>query len=192
MSRFWLLDASGNNLVQVQNDRFLRNWRLRNGTEPYPRHDTLAPVFWQEWEGFKAFLKDEKIHEPKIDQCELTYVNFIDLDEIGGLPGTRKAFSVFNQDQEAGFLPTPEILKWEATFALPEGKGRLHVSAAPSFRQRDFKLVINFSLSARGKPLQPNDQDQLTSWFAISHEWIVRAFDELTTPKMHKIWKKKT
>src|SRR5438477_59639 len=37
--RYWLLDKSGNELIQVQQDRFLRNWRQIRGDEVYPRFD---------------------------------------------------------------------------------------------------------------------------------------------------------
>jgi uncharacterized protein (TIGR04255 family) len=52
------------------------------------------------------------------------------------------------------------------------------------------RLVINFTLSARGKPLSTSDE-HLKEWFQVAHEWIVRGFDTLTTPEMHTIWGKK-
>jgi uncharacterized protein (TIGR04255 family) len=177
-------------LLQIQNDRFFRNWRLQTGAEVYPRFATLYPLFSKDWDGFRAFLRGEGIGEPRIDQCELTYVNFINIDEIGGdLAGVRGAFTVFQDKQSDGFLPRPQIMKWEASYPFPQGWGRLHVLANPSFRQRDLKLVVNFTLSARGKPTVASDVD---SWFQLSHEWVVRAFDELTTTAMHRVWKKKT
>lgn len=189
LSRFWLLDSAGNNLLQIQNDRFLRNWRLRTGEEEYPRFATLYPLFTEDWNGFRRFLSGEGIGEPKIDQCEMTYVNYINIDEIGGkLASMRDAFTFLQKEHDNGFLPEPQIMKWESAYPLPEGVGRLHVAAGPAFRQRDLKLVVNFTLSARGKPSVTDDAD---AWFQLSHEWIVRAFDELTTPAMHKIWKKK-
>lgn len=194
MSRFWFLDAAGNHLIQVQNDRFIRNWRLRTGHEDYPRYDSLFASFWREWEGFQSLLRDEKIEGPKVDQCELTYVNYIDLDQIkDGLSGMEHAFVIFEQQDRNDFLPKPSLMKWESAYALPQGRGRLHVSASPIFRHRDFKLVVNFTLSARGNPIneQLPSNDQIKAWFDLAHEWIVRGFDELTTPAMHKIWGKK-
>lgn len=192
MSRFFFVDASGNQLIQIQPDRFLRNWRLQDGNESYPRFEKLFAIFWQEWEGFQAFLREEKIDGPKADQCELTYVNFIDIEEVtGGLSGMASTFSVLCKKEPNGFLPPPEMTKWETSYGLPGGRGRLHVAATPSFRQRDFRLVINFTLSARGKPLGVSNE-QLKAWFHLAHEWIVRGFNELTTPEMHRIWGKKT
>lgn len=192
LSRFWFLDASGTQLLQIQSDRLMRNWRRVDGAEAYPRFEKLFATFWKEWQGFQAFLNDEKIDLPKVDQCEVSYVNFINTDEInGGLSGMENAFTVLRQARPRGFLPLPEIQKWESSYALPEGRGRLHVAAFPNFRQRDFKLVVNLTLSARGKPADGSN-DRLAAWFQMAHEWIVRGFEELTTPEMHKIWGKKT
>jgi uncharacterized protein (TIGR04255 family) len=190
MSRYWFLDASGNQLIQVQVDRFMRNWRLLDGTESYPRFDALFAIFWREWQDFQAFLGEEEIGRAKVDQCDLTYVNYLAIDEInGGFSGMPSAFTVF-QKHATGFLPPPEIMKWESSYSLPEGRGRLHVAAIPNLRQRDLRLVINFTLSARGKPLSTSDE-HLKEWFQVAHEWIVRGFDTLTTPEMHTIWGKK-
>jgi hypothetical protein len=59
------------------------------------------------------------------------------------------------------------------------------------FRGRDLKLILAMSLVARGAPTGTTETD-VSAWFNIAHEWIVRAFDELTNVSMHKIWGKKT
>jgi uncharacterized protein (TIGR04255 family) len=188
--RCWYLDPSGNELIQVQPDKFLRNWRLRQGNERYPRFQHLFNLFWEEWEGFQAFLRDEKLGQPKINQCELTYVNYIDLDQVdGGLSGLENAFSILCKPKQPGTLPPPELFSWRSVYPLGNGIGRLHVMATPNFRARDFKLVVNFTLTARGVPAEPSDS-QVRSWFESAHEWVVRAFAELTTPEMHQIWKR--
>lgn len=188
--RRWFVDESGNEVIQVQVDQFLRNWRLVRGDEKYPRFSYLATCFWREWELFQAFLAEEKIGVPKVDQCNLTYVNYIDPNQIqGGLSAPAEMFSVFREQK--GFLPGPEVFKWESSYPLPEGHGRLHVVAAPNFRQRDLKLVINLTLIARGNPPEVSNES-IKAWFEVAHEWVVRGFDELTTPTMHKLWGKKT
>jgi uncharacterized protein (TIGR04255 family) len=191
VSRFMFLDPTGNELVQVQTDRFMRNWRLLNGTEIYPRFNNLFAAFWREWEDFQVFLSEEKIDGPKVDQCEITYVNFIEISQIeGGLSGMENVFSAILKPKQGGFLPPPSAMKWESSYPLPVGQGRLHVAAMPNFRNRDFKLVVNFTLSARGSP-EDASRDKLKIWFELAHEWIVRGFDDLTTAKMHKLWGKR-
>src|SRR5437763_373607 len=38
--RCWFLDQPKNNVIQLQRDRFHRNWRRSSGDEPYPRFGT--------------------------------------------------------------------------------------------------------------------------------------------------------
>jgi uncharacterized protein (TIGR04255 family) len=190
--RCWFLDKSKNQLIQVQQDRFLRNWRQLEGTDPYPRYSYLAQEFKQEWEGFLAFVHDEQLGQPSANQCELTYVNNIngreswrDFSEVA------KLFSLLKEPKESKFLPTPEMLGWETRYKLPGGRGRLHVQMNPAFRSRDLKLTLSLTLTARGAPAG-GSPDQIMAWFDLAHEWVVNAFNDLTEPELHEIWKKKS
>jgi uncharacterized protein (TIGR04255 family) len=49
------------------------------------------------------------------------------------------------------------------------------------------KIVLQFTLTARGAP-QGGSDEQILAWFDMAHEWVVRAFRELTTPRMHELW----
>lgn len=189
--RSWFLDATKNELVQVQTDRFLRNWRQVDGTESYPRYPYLMKRFKEEWENFLVFLKENGLAPPSVNQCELIYINHLE-------PGSgwndytelEKVFSMLRTPGGSGFLPAPELLNWESRYKLPQERGRLHVQLQPVFRARDFKLVVSFNLTARGAP-EKRSGDNIYAWFDLTHEWIVKAFDQLTEPTMHPFWKKK-
>ena len=190
--RYWFINPSGNELVQVQKDRFLRNWRQINGNEPYPRFDQLSKLFWQEWDVFSRFVKNNgQIH---VDQCELSYINHIDSvvpddkwDGFGNLPNV---FALLQPKAKKTFLPAPEIFSFASRYPLPDVRGRLHVEMTPAFRGRDFKMIVQFTLSARGMSTGESEKE-IKAWFDNAHEWIVRGFDELTTQKMHELWNKK-
>jgi hypothetical protein len=49
---------------------------------------------------------------------------------------------------------------------------------------------LSFNLTARGAP-EKSTPDSIFAWFDVAHEWVVRAFDQLTEPSMHQFWKKK-
>jgi uncharacterized protein (TIGR04255 family) len=190
--RYWLIDKSGNELIQVQQDRFLRNWRQIQGDENYPRFDPLFEHFWREWQIFREFVRGGKLGEIKVDQCELSYINHIVPDqEWSGFSGLPDVFSVLQHQERKAFLPAPELFNWQSRYALPDSIGRLHVEVGPTFRARDLKLVISFTLTARGEASETSD-DKLKAWFCSAHEWIVRGFEELTTSTMHKVWRKVT
>lgn len=191
-ARAWFLDQSKTQLVQVQNDHFIRNWRRITGEEPYPRFRALREAFAQEWEGFLSFAKDAELGEIVVNQCELNYVNHLEpgagWQNFGELP---KAITLLREVPTSdGLLPSPEMIACEARYKIPDIRGRLRVTAAPGFRGRDLKMIVMFSLAARGTPSQ-NTQESILAWFDEAHDWILIAFDELTGTTMHSLWGKK-
>ena len=188
--RNWFISRDKTELIQVQRDRFVRNWRRIKGNETYPRFGQLFGQFKRDWMAFLAFAKEEGLGEVKIDQCELNYVNHLEkgsgwdaFSEIG------KVFSFVKPSSRSGLLVEPESLSWSGAFKLPNDRGRLTVDINPAFRGRDFKMILSMSLSARGSPAGETTEAALP-WFEMAHEWIVRAFDDLTEPAMHSLWKK--
>jgi uncharacterized protein (TIGR04255 family) len=184
--RSWFLSREKTELLQVQADRFHRNWRRIVGDETYPRFQNLLQDFEREWQGFVQFLGRNEIGEPIIDQCELTYVNHI-AKETSHLS---KVFPSLAPHASKGFLPHPEVINWAARYKLPDNRGRLHAEINPAIRQIDPKPILVFSLTARGEPKGKSEND-IQGWFELAHEWIVKAFDELTGPEMHKEWGKR-
>jgi uncharacterized protein (TIGR04255 family) len=192
LSRCWFLNEGKTELIQVQRDRFLRNWRRVKGDEPYPRFSRLAHDFQRAWHEFLTFTGDQKLGSVKVNQCELTYINYIEKgagwSELGEL---HEVFPFLRPREREGLLPSPEALSWQARYRLPEGRGRLHVEMYPVFRGREMRLALSLILTARGSPAE-DSPERIFAWFDLSHEWIVRAFTELTSPAVHKLWGKKT
>jgi uncharacterized protein (TIGR04255 family) len=192
LPRCWFLSEDKTQLIQVQRDRFLRNWRQVKGNEPYPRFTRLAREFQRAWNAFLSFAGEQGLGSVKVNQCELAYINNIEKgvgwSELGELHGV---FPLLNPREQGSFLPSAEALSWQARYKLPEGRGRLHVEVSPIFRGRDMKLVLSFALAARGAPAG-DSSEQIAAWFELSHEWIVRSFAELTSSTAHEFWGKKS
>jgi len=189
--RIWFLTPTKTRLIQVQQDRFLGNWRQLDSMEAYPRFVTLREDFRLEWEGFRAFLRKEELGDPSINQCELTYVNQIESNGTwADLSDALKLFTITRPASSSNFLPPPEMVSWDSRYKLPDGRGRLHVQLQPIFRTRDMKLALGMTLTARGAPADESTEKVL-AWFDLAHEWVVRGFDELTDSSLHKVWKKK-
>jgi len=189
--RCWFLDDTGNHLVQLQPDKFLRNWRRLTGNEPYPRYSTLRPAFEADWNLFGDFLRAQHLESPQAVQCEVTYINniergagwesFADLSSVTPLwAGTTSG----------GFLDAPESIGLNLAFPMEEQMGRLRVSIDHAFRVRDGKEILRLQLVARGKPISSSTADIL-AWLNVGHEWVVRAFADITTSKMHALWGRK-
>jgi len=89
------------------------------------------------------------------------------------------------------FLPKPEAVQIAASFLMPDDRGRLRVSLQPVMRTADRKEIMQLNLIARGAPAS-NDLGAILEWFDLGHEWIVRGFTDLTSPKMHGIWQRRS
>lgn len=190
--RIWFINESSTQLLQIQKDRFLRNWRRMKPEDVYPHYDTLKPKFVHEWDQFCDFLKGERVGVPQIDLCEVTYINHIPLGlgwETFGQ--AHKVVSVVKPRGNEGFLPEPEMVQMNSNYVMGDKQGRLYVGLQPALRNYDAREVLQLTLTARGKPASSALEDVL-AWFDMGHEWIVRGFADFTTPEMHARWRRTT
>ncbi len=189
--RWWYSHKSGTRLIQIQNDRFIQNWRKRDARDDYIHYAELKPSFLKVWNEFLRFLKSNKVKSPEINLCEIGYVNNIDrghgwknFSELG------KVMSSWSGNTTTGFLPPPNLIALNTVYPIPNRAGSLHVSMEPGFRQQDNTETIQLTLTARCRPVTPNSRD-LTAALDLGREWIVKGFEDLTTQKMHLLWGKK-
>jgi uncharacterized protein (TIGR04255 family) len=186
--RCWFIDPTFTQLIQVQRDRFIRNWRKIKPDQVYPHYHDLRPRFQADWERFCLFLQQEGIGTPEVKQCEVTYVNHIELGKGWESYGeTDKAIRLVSAPTAGGFLGQPEVVHLNTSYVMPEKKGRLHVVVQPVISRPLGKEVIQLTLTARGRPVASGLRD-LLEWFDLGHEWVVRGFAELTTREMHATW----
>ena len=187
--RCWYKGIDESELIQIQQDRFIVNWRQAAGALAYPRYPHMRSLFQTQWARFKQFLSDESLTNPIVIQCEITYVNHIPKGE--GWETAQDWERVFTVCGEVGggdkFLPPPEGRQFTFNYPMPNARGTLDVTAVRAVRKIDGKDVIQFRLSARGRPTQHGD-DGIMEWFDLGRDWVVRGFTELTTPSMHEMW----
>lgn len=186
LPRMFFLDDHENWVMQIQNDRFLHNWKRVTDNDVYPRYDVVSDRFFQAWEKFCEFCRSENISKPKLNQLELTYINHIPVRE--NRPIGEEVTAIFPDivwRKEHEFLPVPESLSWKTSFLLPNKQGRLHVSLRHARRIKDNKTTLLLELTARGIP-ETSEQVQVKEWFALSREWIVRGFSDLTNSDIQK------
>jgi len=184
--RFWFIDAGGTELIQVQRDRFIKNWRKVGEGDEYPRYESVKEGFERDFADYREFIARNELGTVRINQCEVTYINHI----VAGAGWTtysdiEKVFTVWRQP--VGTHPgCAEGLSFRAQFPiLGQGGvfiGRLYASLQSAQRLQDGVPMFVLELTARGI-LGDN-----TDFFNIGREWIVRSFKELTTAEMHRIW----
>lgn len=197
LPRIWLLSNDGSDLVQVQQDRFIINWRGTGRSAAvcsYPRFPSVFESFKRRLGVFQAFLSREGLGEITPNQCEVTYINHIEsADDPDTRPDPSGILTIWNTKYSDQFLGQPEDVALKIRYVIPgaDGKqaGRLHVSLQPAVRLSDGRPIYIMELTARGAPLGP-DLESAYRFFEIGHEWIVRGFTSITTQRMHQIWER--
>lgn len=192
--RLWFLNESGTELVQVQQDRFVRNWRKREDTEEYPRYKILRELFRQDFEEFCQVVQREQWGSVEPNQCEVTYVNLIPAGDVWQDHGDLdKVLTIFSKRYSDDHLQKPEQVTVNLQYVLNddngEPTGRLRVAATPVLRTSDNRPAVRLSLTARGKP-EGSGIEGAMAFLDRGHEAVVRGFTSITTPEMHKVWKR--
>ena len=148
--RCWFVDEPETRLVQVQDTRFLHNWRKVSGMEQYPRYgDSIRPIFEEEWKRFVNFLTNERIDSPNVLECEITYVNHFERErEWTDHADLGRIFSFWRPEREQGFLPPPQLGRLQVAYPIAENQGTLFVRLEPGFRNRDARCLGNLILES--------------------------------------------
>lgn len=171
-------------LVQVQNSRFISNWRkLAKGK--YPHYKAFNEHFSKEFTRFCDFLKHEEIGLPELEQVEVSYINHID-----DFDNWAEVFPSWASLGEEGFLKKPDAVEIRAVFPIENDRGRLYIRAEPVVRHMDAKEVIQLTLTAKVLVASGSNLD-VSNEMRLAHDWVVCGFADFTTGEMHKKWIRK-
>lgn len=188
LPRAWFISQDQTRIIQIQRDRFVHNWRKVGADSEYPRYASLILDFQEYLKSFDAFLMEADLEQVEPIQYELTYVNQIpqghawtSLGELG------KVFpDVGWSDNPSRFLAAPKNVSWVTVFDLPDEIGRLHVSVRSAIVGEQPSLVFELTVRGIGRY---NSREILKNWFDEAHEWIVRAFTDLTSEEIQSdVW----
>lgn len=192
MPRCWFLNEAGDELIQVQQDRFVHNWRKVGHGDKYPRYERIRETFKTELDTFCQFLDREQLGKLAPNQCEVTYVNHIASGkgwERHGQIG--EVVTVWASRYSDTFLSEPEDVRFAVRYVIPDSSGaplgRLFINVEPAYRTTDNQPVLVMQLIARGRP----DGEGIEGVFRFldtGREWIVRGFASITSSRMHEIW----
>lgn len=186
--RLWFTSAGGDEMIQVQNDRFVKNWRKEGEREQYPHYDeVIRPNFDRDFAIFLNFLENNQLGKPRINQCEVTYVNHILAGEGWESYGEIEKIFTFWRSPQTDPPGSVEDLRLHTRFVIPDEAGRpigrLHLDVQPAVRTSDNRPMYVLHLTARGQVGDGVD------FFDIGREWIVKTFKALTSRPMHEIWR---
>lgn len=191
LPRVWFINDDETKIVQIQRDRFVHNLRKVSVESEYPKYSTILKAFQNYLANFDDFLAETEIGQIQPLQYELSYINqipqgegWLTLEDIG------KIFpDVSWKTSPQRFLAHPQSISWAAIFDRPDEFGRLHTSVK--------RVILNdrptllFELTVRGIGSY-NSRETLENWFDIAHEWIVRAFADLTGEEAQtQLWQRR-
>jgi len=189
LPRVWFINKSDDQLIQFQIDRFYFNWRRKQSD--YPRYDHFIKNFERALDTIVKFFSEFDLGVLKPIEYDLSYINHIPKGQgwntIDDLPRIFTDF--FWKKNKKRFLPNPQQIAWETGFALPEQKGYLIVNLKQATRTEDKVPLLVLELKTRGIG-ESTSKEAIREWFDLAHEWIVRGFTDLTTPKIQKIWER--
>ena len=136
--RIWFLTSTGNQLYQVQPDRFTHNWRRVAEKDVYPRYESVKRAFEDGLRRFMRFVEDQGWGALRLKQCEVTYVNHIHAGEgWQGHGDVDRVMKVWRSGIETAFLPRPEDVRFAARYGIKDAadkfRGRLSVQLQPAF-----------------------------------------------------------
>lgn len=189
LPRCWYLSQAEDLLVQVQQDRFVLNWRnLPNGSD-YPRHAAMRERLRAEFTLFNDTLLGQGLPPLTRLNAELTYINHIRPAEgiWSDHAQAARVFRAWKTTEVAGLRFEEVRFADRYTFENAAGQptGRLYVVVEPVVDFPSATPAYRLVLTARGGE-SPNAED-LLDFFDEARRSIVRTFDEMLTSEMQEV-----
>ncbi len=182
--RCWFFDSTNSWLLQIQNSRFISNWKQNHSS--YPTYGGFYERLAKEWGKFNDFLSSENLGKPKLLQCEVSYINHIEIED--NFDNLGEIFPAWAGLKEDSFLPKPEAIVINTVYVIPENSGRLYIEMQPVIRQTDLKAALQLSVTAKVKTAS---NEELKESLDLAHKWVIKSFTDFTSDKIHKVWQRK-
>ena len=189
--RLWLQNEVGDQVVQIQRDRLVVNWR-KEGSGGYPRYKTVRDRLQDAWLRLVDVCNDLDYDAPIPDLCEIQYINNIGMDQGWNSPqDTAKLVVPWQGIDGKGYIPSNHLCQFSLHCHFPEDReGWLNIdgwttSAPTDDDSHAMRMMLN--LTSRGHALS-DDFESALDFFEMAHVWIVRAFTEITSPEAHDTW----
>lgn len=194
LPRIFLINRDRTELLQFQTDRFLHNWRKVGEEDTYPHFEKILPTFEDGYRRLAALVEREQLGALVPNQCEIAYINHIVRPEDQSpFDVFERLFGAFTKALILPDLNRPEDARFMFRYVMRGESGsplgRLVVTAEPAWKP-DGTNIIQLTLLARGKP-PTADIAGVAEFLKRGRRHIVKAFTDLTSEEMHKVWERK-
>ncbi|MSQ73123.1 MAG: TIGR04255 family protein [Betaproteobacteria bacterium] len=194
--RLWFVSENGTELVQIQQDRLIFNWRRTKVEDVYPRYEDIREKFEGILDAFEAVLRKEGISDNGVspNQVEVTYLNQIQREGVWESHSEMgKVLRLYAPTDLSHIIGSdPEAIASKLIYRLlkpgyDKPIGRLHIDIDPGFDPQKNEPLILVNLLARGAPLGQG-RDGTFEFMDFARGVIVKTFAEITTKEMHAAW----
>lgn len=188
-NRVWLVHKDNSQVIQIQDDRFLFNWRETGESDSYPGFDVLYPMFKDLFAKFIKFLDVENLRPEKLTGYELSYTNHIYEGVWSEWNDTSKVFPALNWVGNPKKMPPLKGFRHLMRCELPNSSGELAITIDSRTHKQSDKPLINFEIKVTdiGKDLEI---DSLDNVFLPAHDRLVETLTSMTSRAVQKSWEK--
>jgi uncharacterized protein (TIGR04255 family) len=190
LTRMQFINDKDDRVIQIQNTRFLYNWRKRESV--YPRFHDLYPEFEAHLSRFREFLAAASLEDIAPNQWEVTYINHIERGELWETPEDWHRIL-------PGLIPPPRSMPGtklereagEISFQVLPERGRLHVQISSGRSNDDGSELLALHLTARGPVTRDDPTFSLQAGIELGHRVLVEAFASIASDSALKFWGKR-
>ena len=184
MPRYWFKDKDSTNLLQIQQDRFIQNWKELGSR--YPKYPQRISEFKTNLLNFIAFLEENNLGAFKPNQCEFTYINHIHFDGLSH-SHLEEIVNIFHTNFVDFEEATIKVASLITDNSDKKPIARLFTVIEPKYLKSTETEIYQIIMSARGNPLR-EDLDGVIGFFDRVRDPIKETFRNITTSKMHDLW----
>lgn len=186
--RVWMLTDVGDELLQIQNDRLILNWRKVGSSiekGEYPRYEYLRRRFNEIWVPF-AYRADSGVFGAlDLVTAEVTFVNQISPTPHAESPADVLSFVTNSPLFDAGI--SGGAVQFQVPIKDAEGAAIGVQDVASAFGSTPEGLAITLETTARVDVVD-DSIDAVVGSLDRAHRSGVETFQRSTTKEMHRIW----
>jgi uncharacterized protein (TIGR04255 family) len=189
--RCWFINKQKTELIQVQNDFLIRNWRKTEDHPDYLHYEFIRPQFLRDWLKFRAFLEKNNLGAPDVWQCEVSYINqFVRGREWHDFNDLSELYPIWSRGKSTPLLAKAQMAAFSTAYALPSERGTLQFVSQPGVRKSDGAEIIQLTVTALGRPNSSGESD-IMDWLDAGRAAVVQGFTDFTSERAHSIWRRK-
>ncbi len=191
LPRVWFIHRNENELIQVQRNCFLHNWRKRRTNDEYPGYEKVVENFESYLSRFQKYLVEEDLGHLVPKQYELTYIDLIPKGHGWETPGDlEKIFpNLLSLTKQGMLLNDIKGINWQIILDLPNDLGEVAISIRNAQRNSNKQELIYMEFKAvSNRAYQP-----IRSWFDDAHNTIMNLFCNFVSDEIQQeLWGRKS